>query len=314
MLDKLSNAERENILSDAEWDDLLYRISKGRCTPFLGAGVNHGILPLGPELADKLATEFDYPFRDCDDLAKVAQFVALNRDPVRAKETVLDLLMGELEQRREKAGNLDLLKDPNQPLSVMADLPLPVYMTTNYDDLIFRALQAKQKAPRREFCRWNSVLRSEPSIFNSEPDFDPQPATPLVFHLHGYDELEQSLVLTEDDYVDFMVNLSRDQDIILPPRIQRAMTRASLLFIGYGLTDWDFRVIFRGLVGSMERGLRRTSVAVQLTPEDMEEHIREARKEYLSRYFQNLDIKVYWGTAQEFAAELREKWENYSKK
>ena len=314
MLDKPKSAEWANALGDTEWDDLLYRISRGKCTPFLGAGVNHGILPLGTELADRLAAEFDYPFPDCRDLAKVAQFVALKRDPVRVKETVLDLLMEQLEEKQQEVRIQELFRDPNQPLSVLADLPLPVYMTTNYDDLMFRSLQARQKSPKREFCRWNSVLRSDPSIFDSEPGFDPEPATPLVFHLHGWDGTEQSLVLTEDDYVDFMVNLSRDQDIILPPRIQRAMTRASLLFIGYGLTDWDFRVIFRGLVGSMERGLRRTSVSVQLVPEHSEENIREERKQYLSRYFQNLDIKVYWGTAQEFATELRDRWESYKKK
>ena len=186
-------------------------------------------------------------------------------------------------------------------------------MTTNYDDLMFRALQVRQRAPKREFCQWAETLRSEPSIFDSNSNFTPDKSTPLVFHLHGYDvqDKEQSMVLTEDDYVDFLVNLGRDQSVILPKRIQRAITGTSLLFIGYGLADWDFRVIFRGLVGCMERGLRATSVAVQLTPKDSEKHIREKQQSYLSRYFDKLDIKVYWGTAQEFAADLRKRWKDY---
>ncbi|MFC1718509.1 SIR2 family protein [Candidatus Poribacteria bacterium] len=310
MPDKPNNTDRG--LTDRDWDDLLYRISKRKCTPFLGAGVNHGILPLGAGLAGKLAAEFDCPLPDNSDLAKVAQYVALERDdPVRAKESVLDILNDELEEKEKAVKISDRLNNPEHPLSVLADLPFSIYMTTNYDDLMFRALdlEARQKKPRREFCRWSRTLRSEsdPSVLNSDSDFAPEPATPLVFHLHGYDEQETSLVLTEDDYLDFLVNLSRDQDLLLPPRIQRAITGTSLLFIGYGLEDWDFRVLFHGLVDPMEKGLRRKSVAVQL---DVEGEM----KEHLIKYFDNLHIGVYWGTAQEFVAELRERWQDYRKK
>lgn len=307
MSDEQNNAE--NGLSYEDWDDLLYRISRNKCTPFLGAGINYGILPLGNDLAIKLSAEFKCPLPDDSDLAKVAQYIALRRDPVRAKEAVLDILNDELGRQEETVKISDLLNDPEQPLNVLANIPFSIYMTTNYDDLMFRALAARQKAPKRDFCRWSKNLRSEgePSVFDSDADFTPEPAIPLVFHLHGYDKIEQSLVLTEDDYLDFLVNLSSDRDLLLPPRIQRAMTGTSLLFIGYGLEDWDFRVLFHGLVNSMESGLRHKSVAVQL---DVDEEMRD----HLTRYFNEMKIKVYWGTAQEFAADLRERWEGYSEK
>jgi len=44
---------------------------------------------------------------------------------------------------------------------------------------------------------------------------------PVVFHFHGSYEIPESLVLTEDDYFDFLVNISRDEDLI-PARIQQA--------------------------------------------------------------------------------------------
>ena len=85
------------------------------------------------------------------------------------------------------------------------------------------------------------------------------------------------------------------------------MTGTSLLFVGYGLEDRDFRVLFHGLVGSMEKSLRRKSVAVQLD-------VAGEMREHLIKYFDNLHIGVYWGTAQEFVAELSRRWEAYEKK
>ncbi len=112
------------------------------------------------------------------------------------------------------------------------------------------------------------------------------------------------MVLTEDDYLDFLVNISSNQSI-LPHRVQKAIAGSSLIFIGYSLEDWDFRVIFRGLVTSKERSLRRISIAVQL------EEQPEMQK-YLDKYFGDIGIRVYWGTAREFAAELRQRWEEFS--
>ena len=273
------------------------------CTPFLGAGVNYGILPLGAKLALMLADKFGYPFKECDDLAKVAQFVALDQDPLAPRLAVKEFLADELEQHNIPA----LLIDPEQPLSVLADLPLPIYMTTNYDNLMFRALQAKSKTPTQELCRWNSTLKGRHSVFDSETGSNLTENNPLVFHLHGYEDLPQSMVLTEDDYVNFLVNLNKD-DKMIPSYIEGIITGTSLLFIGYALEDWNFKVIFRGLVGSMEKGLRPASMAVQLTREDQGKGIEEKMRTYMTKYFENLNINVYWGTAREFVAELKERW------
>lgn len=152
---------------------------------------------------------------------------------------------------------------PDEPHSVLADLPLPVYLTTNYDDFMCRALRNRGKEPGRELCRWNKFVRDLPSVFDT--GFTPTPASPIVFHLHGHNEVPESLVLSGDDYLDFLVNMSRDQGL-LPPRIQEAISGSSLLFIGYSLQDWSFRVLFRGLVMAYEKTLRRVNVSVQLLP------------------------------------------------
>lgn len=273
-------------LDDNDWELLTERILVGKCTPFLGAGVHDGVLPLGGEMSRALAHKFGYPFEDSSDLANVAQFVSIKADAMAPKDEVIRHLQANMPDDSWKPGRL---------LSILAELPVPIFITTNYDDLLTRALIASQKQPKHEVCRWNSLLRKQPSVLLD--GFDPGAATPVVFHLHGHMDRAESLVLTEDDYLSFLVNVSRFEDL-LPPRIQEALTGSSLLFLGYRMADWSFRVLFRGLVRSMEDGLRRISIAVQLDPKDVQ------RREYLDDYFGLDKIKVFWGTAEDFAEEL----------
>src|SRR4051794_40899711 len=63
--------------NDDAWEQLLYAIWDKSCTPFLGAGACAGVLPLGTTIAERWAKEFDYPFSDCSNLPRVAQFVGI---------------------------------------------------------------------------------------------------------------------------------------------------------------------------------------------------------------------------------------------
>ncbi len=291
-------------LRERDWRLLLRRIEQGKCTPFIGAGACYGTLPLGAEIAREWAAEHGYPMADSEDLVKVAQFLAVENDGIFPKELILERL---------KACGTPDFSNRTEPHALLADLPLPVYLTTNYDDFLVRALQDRRRAPVRELCRWNRYLRQRPSVFIEDPEYEPSAANPVVFHLHGHDEAPESLVLTEDDYLDFLVNHNRDQKI-LPPRIQGALADASLIFIGYSLTDWTFRVLYRGLITAMERGLRRISLTVQMDPSasGQDDAQGQAYQRYVEEYFAEIDFKVYWGTAREFAAELRRRWEAFS--
>jgi hypothetical protein len=300
-----------NTLEDKDWTLLLRRIKAGKCTPFLGAGACFGVLPLGSHIAQEWAQEHDYPLEDCRDLARVSQFLAVQYDSMFPKEEILERFLKNVDPPD--------FTQPDEPHGVLAELPLPIYMTTNYDDFMMQALESQPRDPKREMCRWNSYIEEVPSVFDQ--GFRPTVANPVVFHLHGHNKHEkaaESLVLTEDDYLDFLVNISRDQALtqsrILPPRIQEALTGASLLFIGYRLADWSFRVLFRGLVAPMEQSLRRISVTVQLlpVPTDAPEATKQQAQNYLDEYFNKIDVRVYWGTAREFSAELRRRWKEFS--
>lgn len=290
-------------LSEEDWKVLLSTIRYRRCTPFLGAGVNFGILPMGGQIAEEWAKKETYPLKWRDDLSSVAQFMSVKyKSGIYPKRQILERLDDEPKPDFSQLGDNRL-----KCLRALAGLPIRVYITTNYDDLLGDALRSAEpaKKPRREVCRWHSGLKDLPLA--SGKGYEPDEINPLVFHLHGTNQYPESLVLTEDDYLDFLVNVSRDPQI-LPPRIQRALTNGSMLFIGYRLKDINFRVIHRGLVGSMDHSQRELSVTVQVTPPDDHSGDPKDAQSFLEKYFGGLNVRVYWGTASQFAEDLLRRW------
>ncbi len=284
------------MLSERDWEVLLHRISGQSCVPFLGAGACYGTLPLGSEIARDWAKAYGYPLTDADDLVRVSQYIAVEYDTTYPKNLIL--------KRFEKIPPPDF-REPDEPHAVLADLPLSVYVTTNYDDFMVRALQNRHRDPRRETCRWNDLTREQPSLFDKEPNYRPTPANPIVFHLHGHTDPD-SLVLTEDDYLEFLAGM-HDPDL-LPEPVRSVLARSSMLFIGYRVADWNIRVLLQGLRKRLSKNL---SVAVLVPPSGAELE-RQKVQDYLDRYYSSMDLKIYWGTAREFVAELGRRWREYT--
>ncbi|HWR25838.1 MAG TPA: SIR2 family protein [Methanosarcina sp.] len=292
-----------NKLEDGDWDLLLRRIKDGKCTPFLGAGACSQKIPVGSQIANEWAKKYDYPMEDSYNLIKVAQFVAVITDAMTPKEEMCKKINELLKEVPPKYFEI-----PDELHGVLADLPLPVYITTNYDDFMVRALESRDKTPKQETCRWNKSLKKSK---RTSLDYVPTPEKPLVFHLHGFYKIPESLVLTEDDYLDFFA-ASRDPNLI-PPRIQEAFTDTTFLFLGYSITDWDFRVLFRILAEYLEKSISRTHLSVQLVPGNVSEAQKEKVQNYLDRYFAKLNIQVYWQDCREFSKELRTRWEDFKR-
>ncbi|HSG15093.1 MAG TPA: SIR2 family protein, partial [Anaerolineae bacterium] len=149
------------------------------------------------------------------------------------------------------------------------------------------------------------------SVFEVEPNYYPSADEPLVYHLLGLDAHPASMVLTEDDYLDFLVTISADSRII-PRRVQQALSDSSLVLLGYELQEWDFRVLFRGLIARKRTERRRLSVAIQLTPSANDTgrpaEVASAQS-YLERYFDKANFKIFWGSSQEFVQELWGHWQ-----
>ncbi len=297
-------------LPEGIWLSLLRSIKDGNCTPFLGSGIYSGVLPSRSDIAKDWADKYGYPLDNPHRLSRVAQFLSMDVNFMFPRQ--------ELAEKFKVVNPSDLAK-LNELHRILADLPLPIYITTNYDDFMVQALNHHEyKSPIQELCRWNDFIKNQSSIFKTTPGFRPTPEEPIVFHLYGYlrkgsDALPESLVLTEDDYLNFLVEVSKNGDL-LPPRIQESLARTSLLFLGYRVTDWDFRILLH-IVGSyLKKSLYQGGhICVQLVPEGDEFSDSEKAKQYLDSYFDDLDIRVYWGTYREFITELGDRWRKFNR-
>jgi hypothetical protein len=92
-----------------------------------------------------------------------------------------------------------------------------------------------------------------------------------------------------------------------------ALMAGPLLFIGYSLADWNFRVILRGLRGQVRAEIQYPAIAVQLPPDRLSGEEMEQAQGYLDQYLGTIGkirkVHYYWGEARQFARELRERWE-----
>jgi hypothetical protein len=289
-------------VNELSWNRLLGRIKDLKCTPFIGAAASLPVLRTGGAIAKQWSADHDYPLEDDDDLARVAQYLAVAGDPMTPKELMSDEIKGK--------GPPDF-SDPKEPHAMLADLGLPLYITTNYDDFMAQALEDRGREPVQEICKWNDYheVVDDPAPLADDREYEPTPEKPVVYHLHGRYQIPESMVLTEDDYLEFLVTLAERSDpdqysSLIPHQVARALSSTSLLFVGYGLKDWDFRVMHRGLVMRGNATLRRMSVTVQL-------ELTEEAQKYLDKYFERNAVSVVWRNAAEFTVDLRERWSRF---
>lgn len=308
---------------------IIERIRVGKVVPLISNVVSNDLVLQGhSRLVNAYATYVNYPLPEKNNLTQMAQFISVTdegvTDPRVVKEDYINFIKNRLFDIAETEGvSGDVLAELEEefddvtfsefserlgyprfnngrvnPLLVLAECPLPIYLTTSYHSFIEMALRRAGKNPRSEICRWHKGLESIPSVLDG--DYQPTKEEPLVYHLHGLDTYPGSLVLTEDDYMEFLVaisqNVGRGTDPI-PRRIRQALADSSLVLLGYNLRSWDFRVIFWGLI--KHRPLQQTSVSVQLVPSEVE-------KNYLQKYLDEFEFKVYWGDVFQYAQELRQ--------
>jgi len=284
-------------LDPSAWRMLLDRIRKGKCTPFLGPGLSATVVKSEREIAKQWAEDHDYPLGEAEDLAQVAQFLSLvEYDTGYVKESMMEGWFDDV--ARTNFQNISTMH------ALLAKLPLPLYVSACYDDFMVAALKQQRKQPVR-------LLYDEETTLSNN---DITPDRPLLYHLYGHYENPTAAILTEDDYLDYLVKVAK-KDIVFPPPVERRITTTTLMFVGFEISHWNFRVLFRILAGYLERNTSITHIAVQVAPSSGDKAVsgaedREKRvHEYLKRYFERLKIHVYVGETVDFIDELTSQWE-----
>ena len=295
-------------------------LGKGEIVPFLGAGVNFCARPKdatwdeatlfppsGAELARFLAVKSNFPStdqHDVTDLAKVASYFVETTARRRLRERLHEIL------DRECA--------PGDVHSYLAQIDAPLLIvTTNYDDLTERAFDAANRpydlvvhpTDRKDIgasVLWWPHGATEPEVAPPNKLFIDLTTTTVIYKMHGTVDRRfrkwDSYVITEEDYVDFLSRMTSQTAV--PSLFMRHFKTRHFLFLGYGLRDWNLRVVLKNLrsvlpldekqpvEGNGDDELR--SWAIQANPSDLERELWNAR-----------NVKLYDVDITEFISRVR---------
>jgi hypothetical protein len=80
------------------------------------------------------------------------------------------------------------------------------------------------------------------------------------------------VIITEEDYISFMTVMGAESEeklIGIPRFVRSRILNSMLLFLGYGLEDWDIRGLYSGLIQSIPKYQREKSFAIQKDPTNL---------------------------------------------
>jgi hypothetical protein len=327
---------RQSLLEQEDWDTLLGSIAGDAegdyCTPILGPEACDGTLDLRKKIAQALALGPPYcPLEYHRDLIQVSQYRAVMTPNLRVFHQAF------ARHFREELTAAHLPAARTRSYDILANLPISLYATTNLDTLMMTALERRPKPakqPHEELCVWSGrVTELKPKSVLRDPNFRLHPATPVVYYLFGNVNHPLSMVLSEDDHLDFFTQVATaseasmaaheetpsevwDKSVLTNKFVDR-LRRGHLLFLGYRLQDFDFRILLRSLKSILARSssMRIPLIAVQLEAATGAEVAMSAQqlRNYLESFCLRHKIKVFWGTCTEFIEELGERYAAFTK-
>lgn len=281
---------------------ILDELRAGYVIPFLGAAASRvgfrpgdpSFLPSGGDLSEMLAGDSNFPSaddRDRSDLAKVSSYYVdgSNRGALRRK------------LRKVFAAQQYHCNDLHRFLARAANNT--VVVTTNYDTLLEQAFDEAGKpydvavypADNQEYG--NGVLwwphgAAEPrKLKPNQIDINDLGKTNLIYKIHGSvstrEDRWDSFVITEEDYVRFLSRMNN----AVPAAFREYFSTRAFLFLGYGLRDWNMRVLLKEVSVS-----EITSWAILYKPSAFERKLWERRKVDI------FDLKL-----EDFVTEIRKR-------
>jgi hypothetical protein len=273
-------------------------LEQGLVIPFLGSGASVGVtpqqgLPTAHALASALAVKTSFPEEQAPDLATVAKWfevVAGRRPLYRELRTVF-------------------ARHRFQPTALhryLAGIAAPLLIvTTNYDDLIEQAFEEACKPYELVVHTTDPALgdrllwwphgATEPKLVRAgKLDIELDQKT-VIYQMHG--GIDRTLaerdqyVITEDDYVDFLTRLTNRT--AFPSIFAEPFENRHFLFLGYGLRDWNLRVVLNRVQRDLHRALDLTSWSIDADPTVLEQ-----------RFWQDRGVEVFRMTIEEFLAKI----------
>jgi hypothetical protein len=218
-------------------------VREQRCVLFLGAGVHapspddspfdypaEQAPPRGCALSRTLAAACNLSSRYPDENPCNLQRVALFHEITHSRHQLVKAITKAVHDG----------KRPSPLLGALAQLGFPVIISTNYDHLFERALGAVGKDPRINVY----TPRRETTIDYRDPTAD----SPILFKIHGDVARRETLVVTDEDYIQFVLRMSdKERYDPVPFTVKYHLTGWTTLFVGYSLLDYNLRLLFKTL-------------------------------------------------------------------
>jgi SIR2-like domain len=284
-------------------------------------------LPSGAELSRYLATKSAFPLKEDHhriDLPKVSSFYEVNVGRGSLREELREIFAP-----LPPVADYDTCSIHDY----LASIPeLRLVITTNYDNLAEKAFAAAQRAyylvihtvsqdnqtetnggagPNTSSSHnlQGQVLWWKYDPANPNAPFVPQREDPrdlakfidadtdtVIYKMHGtvshHDKQWDNYVISEDDYMEFLSRMTNET--ALPNIVWESLHGRQFLFLGYGLGDWNLRVVLREIFRKTRFGHNK-SWAIQFKPSELERQLWDQR-----------GVKIYDIDINDFVKRLRQ--------
>lgn len=319
-------------------------LKSGRIIPFLGAGVNFGarpadarwdaktsnFLPSGAELLQYLADQSNFPKqeRKKSDLAKVASYFEETIARWRLRERLEDIFMREYTPSKLHRCLAQIARQSHEDDDAEGTALLIV--TTNYDDLTERAFRDLKRPYDLVIYPTDQKENAASVLWWAHGKSEPEPRPPntlginlkktnVIYKMHGSLNHMRcgpgSYVITEDDYVEFLSRMSTSAAV--PSQFLRHFGDKHFLFLGYGLSDWNWRLILKNMRNQLPEpepgdeggaGAKPSPRQAAAADRKLRSWAIQHRPSYLERMlWQARDVLIYDEDINDFAERLEER-------
>jgi SIR2-like domain len=246
-------------------EDIASAISGQKCILFLGAGIHapppdgspfhypeQSRPPFGSELSRQLAQacnlDRSFPDEDPSNLQRVSLFYEITR----SRHQLVDAVRARVHEQTK----------PSPMLRALAELDFPLVITTNYDQLFETALVSVGKRPR--------VAVYTPELEQTEDFRQPTAESPIVFKIHGDITRPETMVITDEDYIQFVLRMNNKEPYDpIPLTLKYYLSDYPTLFVGYSLIDYNLRLLFKTLRWKIDRAKAPDMYAVDVAPDPL---------------------------------------------
>ncbi|MES0489293.1 MAG: toll/interleukin-1 receptor domain-containing protein [Leptospirales bacterium] len=280
---------------ESNWDTLLMNIQEGNCILMLGPETpietdekKHAFI--GEQLNKRLLEDLEKPVKDKNwasenfSVHAIAQYYLLKAETGKSELAV-----------KVKQFFSEHKDDTTKFHQNLATLPFSLVLQTTPDFSYINALKALNKEPAIE--SYNYKGQAQQTIPLGTID------NPLVYYLFGSTKEIKSLVITENDMMDFFIAIA-SKDPPLPGNIINELRdqEKTLLFLGFGLHTWYLRILLHILKLNNKESL---SYAFESISNDKIDQLESVALFYRKSGYK---IEMFDNSITDFAQELAERY------